>query len=106
MATTNRCRGCTRSCCKDFKVAMQKRDPDGYRQLLERFPFIKITAQELTFFNGREAVMNVHNCERLQPDGSCLGYDSVERPQFCYDAGEKWAPHKDCLTYDFDKDGT
>lgn len=99
----NKCLACIKNCCRDFMVALQKTDPQAYQELLRKFSFIKITDQELTFFNGREAVMNVHECERLREDGSCGNYYTVERPQFCIDAGVKGAPHKECLIFNHKK---
>lgn len=101
----NKCLGCVKSCCRDFKIAQQKHDPHAYRELLGRFPFIRVTGQELTLFNGREAVMSIHNCDRLQEDGSCKDYGVVERPQFCIDAGVKGAPHEGCLVFSKDMNG-
>lgn len=75
------------------------RDPLTYQEMLREFPFVKITDKELILFNGREAVVNIHNCERLQDDGSCKDYDTLERPQFCHDAGVKGAPHPYCIVY-------
>lgn len=97
MGSENPCFGCERNCCVDFKVALQQTDPEKYRILLREFPFIHITGEELCFFRGHEAVMNIHNCDRKQVDGSCLDHDSVERPQFCHDTGIKGVPHRGCL---------
>lgn len=96
---------CVKNCCRDYKISLQKRDPRAYQELLRRFSFIKVTNQELTFFNGRETLMNIHNCDRLQEDGSCKDYNTVERPQFCIDAGVRGAPHKQCLLFNPDVNG-
>ncbi len=88
----NLCVGCDDNCCVDFKITIEVQSPKEYREMLEKFPFIKVVERKLVRNGSRVEMMNVHKCERLQVDGSCKNYYVEERPQFCHNAGVKYDP--------------
>ena len=88
----NLCVGCDDNCCVNFRIAMEVRSPKEYREMLEEFSFIKVVERKLVRNGSRVEMMNVHKCERLQPDGNCEDYYVKKRPQFCHNAGIKYDP--------------
>ena len=88
----NLCAECDDNCCLNFRVTMEVRSPKKYREMLEEFPFIKVVERKLVRNGSRVEMMNVHKCERLQPDGNCEDYYVKGRPQFCHNAGIKYDP--------------
>lgn len=99
LVSDNPCLECKESCCVDFKIAKQISNPEEYKRILEEFPFIRVTGQELILHGKREVVVNIHNCDRLNEDGSCEGYFDDPRPDFCVRAGVESRPHDKCVLW-------
>lgn len=95
----NQCEACPRSCCLDFKITSEVRDPLGLRKELRQFPFIKQTNRVLILGpQGHECVVGVYNCDRFNAKtGKCRAYGIKPRPGFCETTGIKTSPHEQCL---------
>ena len=95
----NRCEGCPRNCCVDFKLTKELTDPLGVKEELRKFPFIKRTGSSLVIGpSGHERVVGIYNCDRYDPEtGECRNHDTEPRPLFCHTTGGKFIPHPRCL---------
>jgi len=95
----NKCEGCPRPCCLNFKLTRELTDPVGTARELEKFPYIKKVGEELVLGpDGNERMVGVYRCERFDPEtGKCRDYGKIPRPDFCLNTGEKFCPHSECL---------
>jgi len=102
----NQCEGCPRSCCLNFKITSEIRDPFGLQKELNLFPFIRRTGEELILDpQGHECVVGVYNCDRFDTDkGECRDYGIKPRPIFCETTGIRTSPHGQCLLKSRDGD--
>ena len=95
----NRCEGCPRNCCLNFKLTREITDPIGTREELKKFPYIVRVGGELILDpDGNERIVGIYRCGRFDPaTGKCRGYEEIPRPDFCLNTGEKFYPHSKCL---------
>lgn len=102
MASTerlNKCEGCPRNCCVDFKITTELANPLGIREELKRFPFIRRTGSNLVLGpGGHERIVGIYSCDRFDLNtGECRDYGVKPRPSFCDNSGVKSFPHSQCL---------
>lgn len=95
----NKCEGCPRNCCLDFKITTELTEPSSLWQELAHFTFIKKTGTALVYDpSGHERVVGIYNCDRFDSaTGECLDYEARQRPSFCQTTGIKVSPHAKCL---------
>lgn len=95
----NKCEGCPRNCCVNFKLTGEVTDPVRTALELGNFPYIKRVGEELVVGpGGNERIVGIYRCERFDPKtGKCRGYGETPRPDFCLNTGEKFYPHSECL---------
>lgn len=93
----NPCNTCARKCCKEFKVTVEITNPQKMMHILQKFKFIKHVGSDVVLLSGREKVVGIYACDRFnESTGLCENYDTLERPEFCYNTGRKFAPQADC----------
>jgi hypothetical protein len=95
----NRCEGCQRYCCVDFKITTDLFNPPEVREILKKFPFIHRTDFTLVLGpGGQEIAVGVYNCDRFDRETySCRDYDKISRPPLCQNTGQNSYPHRQCL---------
>lgn len=95
----NRCEVCPIKCCIDFKLTEEIKDPQKLATTLKNFPYIHKTGTALILDDrGKERVVGVYNCNRFdRASGTCIGYDTDPRPEFCENTGVTSIPRKECI---------
>lgn len=77
----NKCLGCPRNCCLNFKVTIEITNPDLFREELASYPFIKRVGSDVVLGpHGKERVVGVYSCDRFDAEnGVCKNYDTQKR---------------------------
>lgn len=93
----NPCLDCTEKCCQEFKITTELVNPSQLTKDLEKFSYIKRVGSDVVLWQGHEKMVGKYSCERFDKDtGLCRDYDFLERPEFCYNTGEKFIPSLRC----------
>lgn len=89
----NRCEACPSSCCVNFSIGREVVDPVTVARELADHPYIRRIGDRLIISSGRERIVGIYSCKRHDPEtGLCKGYDTIPRPSFCTETGEKDRP--------------
>lgn len=95
----NPCLECPLPCCHLFWVSTEVTNPPLFRLTLSQHPEFTLTPEtKLVLAGKREAVVHLINCSRFDFDtGTCIGYDTIPRADFCHNTGVVSSPHDKCI---------